>query len=149
VYSIDELKNKLNAYLKGKHEDIYQGQVKNNKEALEVFTADEELQEALEKWIQRRKYDKLLNLWVKGLLFDWKKLYPDFQPMRISLPTYPFAKERYWLENKEDINTSQKTLVKKITPFNEMAYNEIIDKLLEDSLTVEGAVNKIECLNNN
>ncbi|MCP5002451.1 MAG: SDR family NAD(P)-dependent oxidoreductase, partial [Planctomycetes bacterium] len=99
VTSIKELKGKLEAYISGKQEteDFYQGQVKRNKETLGVFTANEELQEAIEKLIQRRKFPSILDLWVKGLALDWKKLYVDGKPKRISLPTYPFAKERYWL----------------------------------------------------
>ncbi len=76
-------------------------QVKRNKEALALFTTDDELKEAIEKWIQRRKYPKLLDLWVKGLIIDWKKLYGEIKPGRISLPTYPFAKERFWVPEVE------------------------------------------------
>jgi polyketide synthase PksM len=104
VGSINELKEKLEGFLEGRDgiEDLYRGQVKRNKEALAVFAADEELQEAVEKWIQRKKYTKLLDLWVKGLVFDWNKLYRDdklssHQPRRISLPTYPFSRDRYWV----------------------------------------------------
>ena len=50
------------------------------------------------KWVERGKYGKLLELWVKGLSFDWRRLYGEAKPRRISLPTYPFAKERYWVE---------------------------------------------------
>ncbi|PEP89733.1 hypothetical protein CN582_29280 [Bacillus wiedmannii] len=78
-------------------EGLYRGQVKGNKETFSVFVADEELQEAIEKWIQRRKYSKLTELWVKGLTIDWNKIYSDVKPQRISLPTYPFAKQRYWV----------------------------------------------------
>jgi len=97
--SMKELEEKLTSYREGKEvsEDLYRGQVKRNKETLAVFAADEELQEAIDKWIQRRKYAKLLDLWVKGLTFDWNKLYGDIKPRRISLPTYPFARERYWV----------------------------------------------------
>ena len=37
------------------------------------------------------------TLWVKGLVFDWNRLYGENKPRRISLPTYPFARERYWV----------------------------------------------------
>ncbi|MCC5466707.1 SDR family NAD(P)-dependent oxidoreductase [Pelosinus baikalensis] len=99
VGSIKELIEKLEGFVEGRDdiEDLYRGQVKRNKEALAIFTADEEMQEAINKWIQRRKYAKFLDLWVKGLNFDWSKLYGDTKPQRISLPTYPFAKERYWV----------------------------------------------------
>jgi len=107
--SLRELEEKLQGYLDGQDniDDLYRGQVKRNKETLTVFTADEELQEAISKWIQRGKYAKLLDLWTKGLSFDWNKLYPESKPRRISLPTYPFAKERYWVpESKHDSNKS-------------------------------------------
>ncbi|RYZ81766.1 MAG: hypothetical protein EOO68_35405, partial [Moraxellaceae bacterium] len=51
----------------------------------------------------RKKLSKLVDLWVKGLELDWNKFYTDsslgvVKPKRISLPTYPFAKERYWID---------------------------------------------------
>jgi polyketide synthase PksN len=101
--SLQELQEKLQAYLDGQEniDDLYRGQAKRNKETLAVFTADEELQEAISKWVQRGKYGKLLDLWAKGLSFDWNKLYPAGKPRRISLPTYPFAKERYWVPERK------------------------------------------------
>jgi polyketide synthase PksN len=34
----------------------------------------------------------------EGPAFDWQRLYAqDLRPRRISLPTYPFARERYWI----------------------------------------------------
>ena len=87
----------MEQYLAGGEGEFYRGEVKRNKETLALFTADEELQEAVAKWMARGKYEKLLELWVKGLAFDWERLYVDTKPQRISLPTYPFARERYWV----------------------------------------------------
>ncbi|MCP4160488.1 MAG: SDR family NAD(P)-dependent oxidoreductase [Deltaproteobacteria bacterium] len=105
VVSIKELEEKLIGFMDGSDdiEDIYRGKVKGNKDALSVFAADEELQEAIEKWIKRKKYTKLLDLWVKGLIFDWNKLYGDTKPRRISLPTYPFAREKFWIPENTTI----------------------------------------------
>ncbi|XXZ17164.1 type I polyketide synthase [Sorangium sp. So ce315] len=75
---------------------LFRGHLKSDADALSLFTDDEELREAVAKWVQRGKYDKVLELWVKGLSFDWAKLYDGVRPRRISLPTYPFARERYW-----------------------------------------------------
>jgi polyketide synthase PksN len=99
VNSVDALQEKLAAFSDGKENivDLYRGQVKRNNDSLAVFTADEDLQKAIEAWISKGKYRKLLDLWVKGLVVDWNKLYPTFRPKRISLPTYPFAKDRYWV----------------------------------------------------
>ncbi|UJF34762.1 SDR family NAD(P)-dependent oxidoreductase [Paenibacillus hexagrammi] len=96
--SLKELQEKLTGYLEGKDDiDLYRGQSKRNKETMDVFTADEDLVKAIDAWISKRKYGKLLDLWVKGLSMDWNRLYPGNKPRRISLPTYPFARERYWL----------------------------------------------------
>ncbi|MEA2948986.1 MAG: polyketide synthase PksM, partial [Alphaproteobacteria bacterium] len=97
--SVTALQAKLRAYLDGnsKIEDLYQGQVKQNKETITAFAEDEELQEAVAKWIARGKYRKLLALWVKGFPVDWQQLYGRMRPKRIGLPTYPFAGDRHWL----------------------------------------------------
>jgi len=99
VGTVQELEEKLRRLAEGQAdiEDMYRGQAKGNLEPLQLFTADEEIREAVEKWIQRKKYGKLLELWVKGLVFDWNKLYGNIKPHRISLPTYSFAREKYWL----------------------------------------------------
>ncbi|WP_051313370.1 SDR family NAD(P)-dependent oxidoreductase [Sporocytophaga myxococcoides] len=104
VSSVDQLIDKLKSYINGVQniEDTYQGQVKRNKEALSLFSTDTDLQQTVGKWISEKKLSKLLDLWVKGLELDWNKLYDGNKPNRISLPTYPFAKEKYWVDAKVD-----------------------------------------------
>jgi polyketide synthase PksN len=109
VGSIKELAEKLNGYVEGQNdiEDLYRGQIKRNKETIAVFAADEDMAITIDSWIAKGKYTKLIDLWVKGLSFEWNKLYEDIKPHRISLPTYPFAKERYWVpENNTKIASS-------------------------------------------
>ncbi|HET8891422.1 MAG TPA: SDR family NAD(P)-dependent oxidoreductase [Candidatus Angelobacter sp.] len=98
VGSVEQLVEKLESYVAGEQgiDDAYQGQVKGNREALSLFSIDADLQEAVEKWMANRKVSKLLEMWVKGLNVDWSKLYGEAKPQRMSLPTYPFARERYW-----------------------------------------------------
>ncbi|MEJ2622292.1 MAG: beta-ketoacyl synthase N-terminal-like domain-containing protein, partial [Candidatus Thiodiazotropha sp.] len=95
------LQEKLLAYLDDQDgiADLYQGNIGLNRETFSLLTIDEELQEAIVKWLSRGKYGKFLQLWVQGLLFDWQTLYSGKRPQRISLPTYPFSKERYWYTN--------------------------------------------------
>ncbi|MCX8131567.1 MAG: SDR family NAD(P)-dependent oxidoreductase [Clostridia bacterium] len=97
--SVKELEEKIEGFLAGREmtAGMYRGQVKRNKDAMAVFAEDEELQEAIEKWIARRKYAKLLGLWVKGMDFDWGRLYGSSRVRRMSLPAYPLAKEHYWV----------------------------------------------------
>ncbi|MCM3269688.1 SDR family NAD(P)-dependent oxidoreductase [Paenibacillus elgii] len=100
--SIGGLANKLEIYLEHGAEaaEAHEGLVQQNKEMIAIFKADEELMEAVEQWIKRRKYNKLLELWVKGLDVDWEVIYGEARPHRISLPTYPFCKESCWIGNR-------------------------------------------------
>jgi acyl transferase domain-containing protein/acyl carrier protein len=99
VDSMEELGEKLKGFVEDRDdmEGLYRGQVKQSKETLVVFTDDEDLKTLIVSWVAKGKYSKLLSLWVKGLNFDWNKLYGDEKPCRISLPTYPFAGDRYWI----------------------------------------------------
>ena len=72
-----------------------------------------------------KKYTKLLDLWVKGLVLDWNKIYGERKPRRISLPTYPFARERYWVPEAE--NSKQNTEKSK------KAITSIIHPLLQEN----------------
>jgi len=101
--SIPELRRKLDDYLQGKYESgeiegCYRGDVRRGRDSVTLFVADEDLQGAIEIWFVKHKYGKLLDAWVKGLSVDWTKLYKDGHgmPRRMSLPSYPFARERYW-----------------------------------------------------
>ncbi|TMC24520.1 MAG: hypothetical protein E6J34_00365, partial [Chloroflexi bacterium] len=64
----------------------------------------------LHLWCQKKKLDKIAQAWVRGITIDWKLLHtggatqtPSSVPLasalphRVSLPTYPFARERYWV----------------------------------------------------
>ncbi|WP_217563258.1 hypothetical protein, partial [Paenibacillus sp. GbtcB18] len=100
--SLEEVKEKLNKFIDGhgEAEGVYRGQQKRNKETIavtELFMSDEELQEVMDKWLLQKKYSRIVELWVKGGQVEWGKLYEGQKPRRISLPTYPFARERYWV----------------------------------------------------
>ncbi|MCG6895404.1 MAG: SDR family NAD(P)-dependent oxidoreductase, partial [Desulfobacteraceae bacterium] len=56
-----------------------------------------DLDDAVGRLLQERDLDAIARLWVTGRDVDWMALYPKDRPMRLSLPTYPFAKDRYWL----------------------------------------------------
>ena len=42
-------------------------------------------------------HDELLGRWVDGHAVDWATLYDDARPQRVTLPTYPFDRQRYWV----------------------------------------------------
>lgn len=102
VRTVAELKEKLRRYLGGEAvEGVYEGEVKKNKNAMAGLSGDEEMQEAVRKWMERGKEEKLLEMWVKGMEIEWERLYGEKRPERVSLPSYAFARERYWVEVEE------------------------------------------------
>ena len=114
VSSTPQLAEKLQAYIGGRHDiaDAYQGQVRVSREGMSIISQDDELKETIiDNWIAQKKFPKLLRLWVKGLEFDWNRLYGDVKPQRIVLPTYPFAKERHWIEDVDLETTPTATAV--------------------------------------
>ena len=38
------------------------------------------------------------RLWLNGINIDWEKFYKEEDKHRISVPTYPFERKRYWLK---------------------------------------------------
>ncbi|HLP42607.1 MAG TPA: type I polyketide synthase, partial [Fibrobacteria bacterium] len=97
--SFEELESRLEAFMRdGSGEGLFRGRAEGEAETLALFNADVDLRQTLEKWIAQGKLEKLLGLWVKGLKLDWNELYIGSKPRRVSLPTYPFARERYWVD---------------------------------------------------
>jgi FkbH-like protein len=103
VNNLDEVKNKLTQYVQGQTRitGFYQGNVKNRSTQSDLLIEGEEGRDFIKSIILNRKLAKLAQLWVSGLEIDWPLLYGKQKPQRISLPTYPFARERYWIPLSE------------------------------------------------
>jgi acyl transferase domain-containing protein/acyl carrier protein/aryl carrier-like protein len=98
VDSVVHLQDALSAHLDDDPTGAYRGQVKAHKEMLALFVADDDYEAVLDKWIAQRKLSKLAELWSKGLDLDWRKFHGKHPPRRMHLPTYPFAKDKYWID---------------------------------------------------
>ncbi|CAG0937753.1 phthiocerol/phenolphthiocerol synthesis type-I polyketide synthase E [Thermoflexales bacterium] len=49
------------------------------------------------------------RLWLSGVEINWHAFYANERRRRVPLPTYPFERERYWIEPKaQTLNTSTK-----------------------------------------
>lgn len=103
VASVEELEDKLKEFTEGKKfiNRFYQGRVERQGNSLSELTKDEDMDQIIEAWLNKRKSEKLAEFWVKGCNFDWDKLYSEIKPRRISCPTYPFAQEHYWIPVKD------------------------------------------------
>nr|QEO74721.1 short-chain dehydrogenase/reductase SDR [uncultured bacterium] len=88
VATLPELADKLGRFLNGDRTDLHVGRARR--------ADDSPVPDPI-----ARRLDDLLTAWVEGANISWNLLYADERPSRISLPTYPFARERYWIATPE------------------------------------------------
>ncbi|MBO0856872.1 MAG: SDR family NAD(P)-dependent oxidoreductase [Chloracidobacterium sp.] len=108
----EELIEKLRAFEAGDEaiENLYVGSVEENDHKLGFVLGGLEGKDFIANLIQNRQLDRLAQLWVSGVDIDWNLLYAGSSPRRISLPTYPFAKDRHWISAPPDKNRRNKAL---------------------------------------
>lgn len=97
VSSIEELVDGLSRFLRGDEKDqaIFQGETDNKNGVFDLVERDEDASELIELWLRKGKLDQLAKMWARGVPMDWRLLHQGHDPRRVSLPTYPFAQQRY------------------------------------------------------
>ncbi|MCU1348316.1 MAG: hypothetical protein JWO56_1346, partial [Acidobacteria bacterium] len=96
VSSTEELQQKLEEILNGAgSKDSYRGNLRSLQSA---DRADETLIRSL---VERKELSRLAELWVAGAKIEGRLLHTSGMPRRISVPTYPFARDRYWIAGIE------------------------------------------------
>lgn len=101
VNSIDELKGILQKLIQGnktlKH--VYRGDLSDGHDVFSNLKKDKGFIDLVDSWVKESQYVKLLDLWTKGFDIDWNILHDEKQgARRVSLPTYPFSRERHWID---------------------------------------------------
>ncbi|NML68959.1 SDR family NAD(P)-dependent oxidoreductase [Chryseobacterium sp. RP-3-3] len=105
-----DLLGTLQEYLKGTGANYATGNIKSqviHQQALQA--TDQRLQE-------------IINSWLKGQSVNAESLFGEENPEKISLPTYPFEKERHWV----DIVYAKPIEAVVNTPLNEWIYKTTI-----------------------
>lgn len=104
VDSVDDLSKKLNAYLGDdvhteelQRKGIFEGRVTKTLSANGVGAKASLSNSELDQYMVDRDLHGLIHAWVEGKDVDWAKLY-RIQPRRISLPTYQFSENHYWID---------------------------------------------------
>jgi len=145
VSSVERLAEALAAYVSGEKniEDVRQGRVEPGSDGMSVIGRDDDMQEAIDKWIARRKLPKLLDLWIRGLQLDWGKLYSDVKPRRIPLPTYPFAREHYWID---EVNFTRGPETQFVSAGDMRSIEDLINGIGDDAVDTEEAVRALKML---
>ncbi|MBF0443826.1 MAG: hypothetical protein HQK54_18100, partial [Oligoflexales bacterium] len=100
---ICELKDILKKYGEGGEEPqkIFTGNVKRDREKIEILTGVKVGKEIIYLFYKHKDYESLARLWVFGADLDFTLLYKGTRRRRISLPTYPFDRKRYWIPEIE------------------------------------------------
>ncbi|MGM8225003.1 amino acid adenylation domain-containing protein [Cellvibrio sp. ARAG 10.3] len=55
----------------------------------------------IERALEQYDLTYLRDIWLRGAAIDWRRLYDDEKPHRISLPGYPFSRTRHWIESRQ------------------------------------------------
>ncbi|ASB52639.1 Polyketide synthase PksL [Bacillus velezensis] len=100
VHRLDDIRDHFSAFLNGQQQipnTWYRKDVEKPEEQ-GLFDDTEELQRIVSRWMENGKLDKVADLWIKGYPIDWRALYKEI-PGRMHLPSYPFAKEKYWVSD--------------------------------------------------
>jgi natural product biosynthesis luciferase-like monooxygenase protein len=101
VTSVSECVTKLKAWIDGAETDgLYHGNTKKALPALEELRKNGSPEETVASFLRDRKLDGVAELWIAGVPVNWAILYRDSLPRRVSLPTYPFARHRYWVPKR-------------------------------------------------
>jgi acyl transferase domain-containing protein/acyl carrier protein len=107
VRDAQELDHKIGVFLHsgGQAAGLYRGQASGNKDLVDLLQGEDGYRELLRGWFANGAIHKIAEAWVKGFDVDWALFYGARPPRRAHLPTYPFARRRYWIaDNRETAN---------------------------------------------
>ncbi|HEX7312899.1 MAG TPA: amino acid adenylation domain-containing protein [Pyrinomonadaceae bacterium] len=149
--SLKQLEDTLAGFVEGRKNlpDLYSGHVKETREAFSIFGDDEDMMQTIKAWLSKEKYAKVCHYWAKGGTVDWDKLYDGERPRRISLPTYPFKRERFWVPVVEQPPPAAAVPQAQLPPPaprrpsgpqpDVSHYEQLLDDLLSERTTVDEA----------
>lgn len=126
VNRVDELIDKLTHFLNDARTipRTYIAQSNFGGDIAAILTDGMEGQQFCHALMENKNYDKVARLWTMGMNFDWQMLYEGYIPRRISLPTYPFARKRFWFE-PVPCTERAKTVESKLSAENRRDISEI------------------------
>jgi acyl transferase domain-containing protein len=138
------LLHKLQAILsRPEVEGVHWGEVKYRKSTPAASPAANGTPSAVQECMAAGDLAKLAQLWVNGASLDWSLLYADSRPFRIPLPTYPFARDRYWI----GISPAEPSATPAALSagngnghHDESFHSQMLDRLLAGQINVEDAI---------
>jgi 3-oxoacyl-(acyl-carrier-protein) synthase len=104
--SYEELVGRLRYFLDAQeetvqHEGIFHGTVASKRSSKAESSSEPAFAQPLNDSDRRQ----IASLWITGASIDWSKLHEAGTPSRVSLPTYPFSQDNYWIPRQSDPET--------------------------------------------
>ncbi len=95
---------KLEEFIQGGSgiEGIFHGNIKVKNEGLEGVFNEKGGRDLTFALLEERKLKALAKLWVSGVDVEWNRLARSAPARIVPVPTYPFARERYWVKRKSN-----------------------------------------------
>ena len=140
VRSYAELGERLQAFLEHSQgdEELHRGRVGRPGRSASQRATDENSDDLVGTWLEQGAYAEVLDWWVSGIDVDWRPLYPAGTVRTVSLPTYPFARERYWIA---EIPLNEPAIATRDAAPS--AIDDLLDQFLSGSLGTQAAVEQI------
>ena len=79
------------------------------------------------------------DLFAQGYALEYGKLFAGDAYSRVSLPAYPFARERYWLPETSAAPTATKATTKQ-EGLDDSFLDQLFDKVLDETVGIDAAV---------
>lgn len=114
--------------------DVLQRYIRGEKNISELYRGSVEEQKIKQLELNSMGNDisiqELGKYWVKGYDFEWAEYFNKENNSLVSLPAYPFEKERYWIEKKRDVDTERKVEENYLSNNLIVELKEILSQLL-------------------
>ena len=130
---MSELVERLEKYRRGAANlsGVFRSAAQANPMALDSILDNSQGREFIRSLASGGNLTALARLWVTGLEIDWTQIKAHTQSRRISLPTYPFARERYWLPRSSTVglaaaSTLHPLVQRNISTFHRQSYETLL-----------------------
>ncbi len=91
-------------------------------------------------------FNTLGQLWLAGVIIDWQGVYARQQRQRLTLPSYPFQRQRYWIDTPPEPLIEEKQPSQSVKPLvleSAAASRPKIERLLRETLEESLGINPI------
>ncbi|WP_226294048.1 SDR family NAD(P)-dependent oxidoreductase [Aquimarina algicola] len=124
--NIAQLREHLVSYSSGKLSDLFTGNIEDD--TSDLLLEGKALDLYVKTVLQEKQPKSLAQLWIRDITIDWHSLYDqEYKPKKVSLPTYPFKKVRYWipkLDKNESAVSYSNNHLHPLLHFNNSKFNE-------------------------